>query len=70
MFAKSVSCVGTETDMICEEHPWLPWPHEECGGPGCPPYAAMDLMRQKVRALQSAVQDREFIIVSLYYALD
>lgn len=24
------------TDMVCEEHPWLPWPHGECGGPGMP----------------------------------
>lgn len=19
---------------VCEEHPWLPWPHDDCGGPG------------------------------------
>jgi hypothetical protein len=22
--------------FICEEHHWLPWPHEDCRGPGVP----------------------------------
>jgi len=21
-------------DMICEAHPWLEWPHDDCSGPG------------------------------------
>ena len=21
---------------ICEQHPWLPWPHHDCAGPGMP----------------------------------
>jgi hypothetical protein len=21
-------------DWICEAHPWLPWPHHQCPGPG------------------------------------
>lgn len=25
-----------DTDMVCEEHPKLPWPHDDCIGPGMP----------------------------------
>ncbi len=53
-------------DMICETHPWLPWPHDECGGPGCPPCAGVGIMQQRVRALQIAVQMREMMIVDLW----
>jgi hypothetical protein len=21
---------------VCEQHPWLEWPHDECAGPGMP----------------------------------
>ena len=24
-------------DMVCEEHPDLAWPHDDCPGPGMPP---------------------------------
>jgi hypothetical protein len=24
------------SDSICEAHPWLPWPHHQCLGPGMP----------------------------------
>ena len=63
-----VPIVPADRDMICETHPWLPWPHDECGGPGCPPDAAVGLMQQRVRALQIAVQAREAMIVSAYFA--
>jgi len=25
-----------DNGWICEEHPDLPWPHDDCGGPGVP----------------------------------
>jgi hypothetical protein len=28
-------CTGEPTDMVCEQHPESPWPHE-CPGPGMP----------------------------------
>jgi len=56
-----------KTDMICEQHPWLSWPHDECKGPGCPLDAAIGLMHQQIRALQIAVQARESMIISAYY---
>lgn len=27
-------CDGT--GWICEQHPWLPFGHDDCGGPGIP----------------------------------
>lgn len=29
--------VDPYTDMVCEEHPDKPWPHDDCLGPGMPP---------------------------------
>lgn len=63
-------CLVAQLDMVCELHPWLPWPHDECSGLGCPPSAGVGIMRQKVRALQIAVQAREAMIVSAYVATD
>ena len=57
-----------QTDMICETHPWLPWPHGDCGGPGCPQSAAVPLLRHQIRKLQIAVQAREARIVESYHA--
>ena len=56
---------ANHTDMICEGHPWLEWPHDDCAGPGCPPSAAMTLMRQRERSLQIGLQLRDTIIVDL-----
>ena len=52
-------------DMICEAHPWLEWPHDDCAGPGCPPSAAMTLMKRRERSLQIGMQSRDTIIVDL-----
>ena len=52
--------------MICETHPWLSWPHGDCGVPGCPPCAGVGIMQQRVRKLQVAVQMREMMLVDLY----
>ena len=27
---------GRDSDMICEQHPEMSWPHGDCAGPGCP----------------------------------
>jgi len=24
------------SEWICEQHPWLEWPHHDCAGPGMP----------------------------------
>lgn len=53
------------TDMICEAHPWLEWPHDDCPGPGCPPTAAMILMKRRERSLQIGMQSRDTTIVDL-----
>lgn len=53
-------------EMICEHHPWLPWPHNECGGPGCPESAGVGIMQQRVRTLQIAVQMRDTMVCDLY----
>ena len=29
-------CGKCDNGWICEEHPDLPWPHDDCGGPGVP----------------------------------
>ena len=52
-------------DMICERHPWLEWPHDDCAGPGCPPAAAMVLMRRRERSLQIGMLSRDTAIVAL-----
>ncbi len=28
---------ASQPDMICEAHPTLEWPHDDCAGPGMPP---------------------------------
>ena len=27
---------ANRTNWICEQHPWLAWPHDRCDGPGMP----------------------------------
>ena len=53
------------SDMICECHPWLEWPHDNCAGPGCPLASAMVLMRRRERSLQIGMQFRDTTIVAL-----
>ena len=31
-----LTCGKYDNGWICEEHPDLPWPHDDCGGPGVP----------------------------------
>ena len=31
-----LTCGKCDNGWICEEHPDLPWPHDDCGGPGVP----------------------------------
>lgn len=69
LFDAHTSAAPQSTDMICERHPWLSWPHAECAGPGCPQSAAIPLMRHQVRNLQIAVRSRDALIVESYYAL-
>ena len=57
-------------DMICESHPWLPWPHGKCGGPGCPVGAKDLLLRDRISGLQQAVKQRETMIADFYYATE
>jgi len=35
----------TDSDMTCEKHPWLTWPHDDCAGPGMPVSASLKLLR-------------------------
>ena len=32
----SLTCGKCDNGWICEEHPDLPWPHDDCGGPDVP----------------------------------
>ena len=32
-----------DVDMVCEKHPHLAWPHDDCPGPGMPPQVKHDL---------------------------
>lgn len=56
-------------DMICEQHPWLEWPHDDCSGPGCPPAAAASILLFRMRQLELKLRVREATIVELFYAL-
>ena len=58
----------TDREMICEAHPWLPWPHGKCGGPGCPVAAKDVLLRDRISGLRQAVKQRETIIADFYHA--
>ena len=29
-----LTCGKCDEGWICEQHPDLPWPHDDCGGPG------------------------------------
>ena len=31
-----LTCGKCDNGWICEEHPDLPWPHDDCGEPGVP----------------------------------
>ena len=31
-----LTCGKCDNGWICEEHPDLSWPHDDCGGPGVP----------------------------------
>lgn len=46
-------------DWICERHPWLPMGHEGCGGAGCPPDAAIPLLRNEIRLLRQELRERD-----------
>ena len=35
-------------DMVCEAHPWLEWPHDDCAGPGMPPSNWQDFRKKPV----------------------
>lgn len=30
-------------EVVCEQHPAKPWPHEDCEGPGMPPLEDHDV---------------------------
>ena len=64
----ALAAAQKEGDMICESHPWLPWPHGKCGGPGCPIDARDVLFRDRISGLQQAVKQRETMIADFYYA--
>lgn len=32
-------------DMRCEKHPERAWPHDDCGGPGCPGQSLEETLR-------------------------
>ena len=59
---------SADREMICEAHPWLPWPHGKCGGPGCPVTARDVLLRDRISGLSQAVKQRETIIADFYHA--
>ena len=42
------------TDMICEQHPTKPWPHDDCAGPGMPWQAGLDLLARSEQELAEA----------------
>ena len=62
-------CDSIYFDMICETHPWLEWPHDDCAGPGCPPSAAVSILHYRLRQLHLVIRAREATIVELFYAL-
>ena len=62
-------CDSVNFDMICETHPWLEWPHDDCGGPGCPPSAAVGILHWRLHQLQLVIRAREATIVELFYTL-
>jgi hypothetical protein len=37
---------GPILDMVCEAHPWLEWPHDDCPGPGMPAKNALTLFAE------------------------
>jgi len=43
------------TDMACERHPWVQWPHGDCAGPGMPWTEGLAFL---ARALRAAAYDR------------
>lgn len=48
------------TDMICEVHPELEWPHGECAGPGVPKAAQVNaLVYQRDQLQQEKDRERE-----------
>lgn len=40
--------------MVCEQHPWLSWPHGDCAGPGAPSSYALALLADVSTALTLA----------------
>jgi len=48
------SIVDVAGDLICEAHPWLEWPHDDCAGPGMPMRNALDLLAQARREVEAA----------------
>lgn len=52
--------------MICETHPDLAWPHDDCAGPGCPPSARGDLYKQQMRHWRSQAIARGQMVADGY----
>ena len=36
-------------EWICEAHPWLEWPHDDCAGPGAPKEEAQVTLFMDIR---------------------
>ena len=51
------------SDMICEKHPELPWPHADCPGPGMPKAARVRMLIMQRRDLRRSVSDLESMVI-------
>ncbi len=50
--------VPSDSDMICEAHPYLRWPHDDCSGPGMPWQNGLNWGRRLHEALQKILEGR------------
>lgn len=44
-------------DMVCEQHPWSEWPHDDCAGPGMPETAQYEALVYLAKLASARVPD-------------
>lgn len=44
-------------DMVCEQHPWSEWPHDDCAGPGMPGTAQYEALVYLAKLASARVPD-------------
>lgn len=49
------------SEMVCEQHPELEWPHGDCAGPGCSRSAQVRLIQGKRRFAAQALRERDIL---------